>query len=137
MLKKHILVADDEQNTLLTMQFILEVANYRVVTAMDGQEALSKVLKAREDGDPVDLLITDVQMPGLTGLELMDELNRLEIDMPVLAVSGYGTSELVMKLMDRGCSKCLDKPIDDEELVKCVATLLERDRNDTVGEVKN
>ena len=135
--KRYILVADDEQNTLLTMQFILEVADYRVVTAMDGQEALSKVLKAREDGDPVDLLITDVQMPGLTGLELMDELNRLEINMPVLAVTGYGTSELVTKLMDRGCDKCLDKPIDEEELVECVAMLLEPDRNDTVGEVKN
>ena len=126
--RKHILVADDEQNTLMAMQFILEVADYRVTTAMDGQEALDKVLKAREDGDPVDLLITDVQMPGLTGLELMDELNRMETGIPVLAVTGYGTSDLVAKLMDRGCDRFLDKPIDDEELVECVAALLEQKR---------
>ena len=124
MYKKHILVADDEYNTLLTMQFILEVADYRVTTAEDGREALDKILKAREGGNPFDLLITDIQMPGLTGLELLDELSRLKINIPLLAITGYGNRELVTELIERGCDKCLDKPIDDEELVKCVAELL-------------
>jgi CheY-like chemotaxis protein len=124
MSRKHILVADDEYNTLLTMRFILEVADHRVTTAEDGREALDKILKAREGGSPFDLLITDIQMPGLTGLELLDELSRLKIDMPLLAITGYGNRELVMELIEKGCDKCLDKPIDDEELVKCVAELL-------------
>jgi phosphoserine phosphatase RsbU/P len=122
MSKKHILIADDEQNTLMTLQFILEVADYRVTTADNGREALDKVL---DSGSPVDLLITDIQMPGLTGLELMDELNRLKIGVPFLAITGYGNKELIAELTSRGCHKYLDKPIDEEELVECVAMLLE------------
>jgi CheY-like chemotaxis protein len=126
--KGHILVADDEQNTLLIMQFILEVAGYRVTTVRNGQEALSKIVEADQGDDPIDLLITDVQMPHLTGLELMDELNSLDIHIPLLAITGYRTRELVAKLMQRGCSRCLDKPIDDQELMECVDMLLEVNR---------
>ena len=126
--KEHILVADDEENTLLIMQFILEVAGCKVTTAGDGQEALSKIVEAGKGNDPVDLLITDVQMPKLTGLELMDELKRLDIHIPLLAITGYGAKELSAKLMEKGCSRCLDKPIEDQELAKCVAKLLEENR---------
>ena len=124
MSKKHILIADDEQNTLMTMQFILEVADYRVTTADNGKEALDKILVSRNANSPFDLLITDVQMPGLTGLELMDELNRLKIDVPFLAITGYGNKELIAELTSKGCDKYLDKPIDEEDLVECVAMLL-------------
>jgi len=125
MSKKHILIADDEQNTLMTMQFILEVANYSVTTADNGREALDRILVSSDTSSPVDLLITDIQMPGLTGLELMDELNRLKIDVPLLAITGYGNKELIAELTSRGCDKHLGKPIDEEELVECVAMLLE------------
>ena len=126
MSRKHILVADDEQNTLMTMQFILEVADYRVTTAENGQEALDDILESRNTDSPIDLLITDIQMPGLTGLELVDELNRLKMDIPFLVITGYGNSELEKELTDRGCDGCLDKPIDEEELVNSVARLLGR-----------
>ena len=125
MSRKHILVADDEQNTLMTMQFILEVANYRVTTAENGQEALDDILESRNTDSPIDLLITDIQMPGLTGLELIDELNRLNMRIPFLVITGYGNHELTAELTDRGCHGCLDKPIDEEELVNSVAMLLE------------
>ena len=126
MSRKHILVADDEQNTLMTMQFILEVADYRVTTAENGQEALDDILESRNTDSPIDLLITDIQMPGLTGLELVDELNRLKMDIPFIVITGYGNSELEKELTDRGCDGCLDKPIDEEELVNSVARLLGR-----------
>ena len=125
MSKKHILIADDEQNTLMTMQFILEVADYRVTTADNGRDALDKILVSRNANSPVHLLITDIQMPGLTGLELMDELNRLKIDVPFLAITGYGNKELIAELTSMGCDRYLDKPIDEEELVECLAMLLE------------
>ena len=107
------------------MQFILEVAGYGVTTAEDGREALEKIAEARDAGNPVDLLITDVQMPRLTGLELMDELICMKIDIPVLAITGYGTGELLANLMAKGCKRFLNKPVDDEELVECVAAIFE------------
>ena len=75
--RKHILVADDERNILHGLEFILEAANYKVTTAADGQEAFEQILAAKESYSPIDLLITDIRMPGLTGLQLIDELNRL------------------------------------------------------------
>lgn len=123
--KNHVLVVDDEQNMLLTMQFILEVAGYKITTAEDGQEALERILKARSNGNPVELLITDIQMPRLTGMELIDELNRLEIGIPVLVITGYGDEQMITELSRKGCDEYLDKPFDDERLVERVANLLE------------
>ena len=126
--KNHILVVDDEENMLLTMQFILEVAGYKITTAEDGQEALERILKARNNGNPVELLITDIQMPRLTGMELIDELNRLEIGIPVLVITGYGDEEMITELSSKGCDEYLDKPFDDENLVERVVNLLEGER---------
>ena len=123
--KNHILVVDDEQNMLLTMQFILEVAGYKITTAEDGQEALERILKAESNGNPVELLVTDIQMPRLTGMELIDELNRLEIGIPVLAITGYGDEQMITELSRKGCDEYLDKPFDDEDLVERVVALLE------------
>jgi sigma-B regulation protein RsbU (phosphoserine phosphatase) len=124
--KNHVLVVDDEENMLLTMQFILEVAGYKITTAEDGQEALERILKARRNGNPVELLITDIQMPRLTGMELIDELNRLEIVIPVLAITGYGDEQMITELSRKGCDEYLDKPFDDEDLVERVVALLEK-----------
>jgi CheY-like chemotaxis protein len=61
MSKKNILIADDEFNMLLTMQFILEVENYSVTTAENGEEALDKIIHRKDTKNPFDLLITDIQ----------------------------------------------------------------------------
>ncbi|MBC8228246.1 response regulator [bacterium] len=124
--KKHILVVDDEQNMLLAIQFILEVANYKVTTAQNGQEALNRVLEAKNSDNEIELLILDIQMPCLTGMELIDELNRLDINIPILVITGYGNNKLSIELMRKGCSEYLDKPFDDEELIRRIAMLLEK-----------
>ena len=124
--KKHILVVDDEQNMLLAIQFILEVANYTVTTAQNGQEALNRVLEAKNSDNEIELLILDIQMPCLTGMELIDELNRLDINIPILVITGYGNNKLSIELMRKGCSEYLDKPFDDEELIRRIAMLLEK-----------
>jgi DNA-binding response OmpR family regulator len=126
--KKHILVVEDEENMLHAMEFILEAADHKVTAAKSSQEALKKILAAKDESSPVDLLIADFQMPPLTGLELIDELNRLDIDMPVLVITGYGNKKLVVELRRRGCDEYLDKPFDDEELVKRVTMLLGKKR---------
>lgn len=126
MAKEHILVVDDEQNMLNTLAFILESANYQVTTAVEGRQALEEILAARENGRPVDLLITDLRLPGLTGLQLVDELNYLKIEIPVLVITAYGNRSLFRELMRTGCADCLDKPFDYKELVKRVDSLVEK-----------
>ena len=129
MAKVHILVVDDEQNMRNTLAFILETANYQVTTAAEGREALEEILAARENGRPVDLLITDIRLPGLTGLQLIDELNYLKIKIPVLAITAYGNRSLSLELIRIGCTDYLDKPFDYKELVKRVDSLLENRSN--------
>ncbi len=126
MVKEHILIVDDEQNMRNTLAFILETANYQVTTAAEGREALEEILEAREKGRPVDLLITDMRLPGLTGLQLIDELNYLKIKIPVLVITAYGDRSLFLELMRTGCADYLDKPFDYKELVKRVNLLVEK-----------
>ena len=122
--KEHILVVDDEQNMRNTLAFILETANYQVTTAAEGREALEEILAARENGRPVDLLITDFRLPGLTGLQLIDELNYLKVEIPVLVITAYGNRSLFLELKRTGCADYLDKPFDYKELVKRVDSLV-------------
>jgi len=120
--RKHILVVDDERNMLRTLEFILEAADYRVITAEDGRKAMEKILAARASELPIDLLILDIQMPGVTGMELIDDLNRLRIEIPVFVITGYGDKAMVVELLRRGCTEYLDKPFDDEEFLRRVAS---------------
>ena len=126
MAKEHILVVDDEQNMRNTLAFILETANYHVTTAAEGRSALEEILAAREGDRPVDLLITDFRLPGLTGLQLIDELNYLKIKIPVLVITAYGNRSLFLQLERTGCADYLDKPFDYKELVKRVDSLVEK-----------
>ena len=126
MAKEHILVVDDEQNMRNTLAFILETANYQVTTAAEGRSALEQILAAREGDRPVELLITDMRLPGLTGLQLIDELNYLKIKIPVLVITAYGDRSLLLELERTGCADYLDKPFDYKELVRRVDSLMEK-----------
>lgn len=124
--KKHILVVDDEQNMRNTLRFILQAANYKVTTAEDGQKALQEICDALENRNQIDLLITDIRLPGLTGLQLINELNHLKMKMPIFVITGYGDKGLVVELIRAGCADYLDKPFNRTEFVKRVGALFER-----------
>jgi len=120
---KRILVVDDEENMLRTVQFILESAGYRVLTARNGAEALERIRSHGGPGGTVDLILSDVQMPGLTGLELIDAIRGLGVRAPVLVMTGYGNREMAEELKRRGCGEFLDKPFEEEELLERVRSL--------------
>jgi|Deesub1362A_J573_1020465.scaffolds.fasta_scaffold00073_24 DNA-binding NtrC family response regulator len=123
---KHILVIDDEPHFRFAASVALRRAGYRTSEAEDGREALQRILEAQRKGEVFDLLVVDVQMPVMSGIELLDELNRNGISIPVFAVSGYGDKAMVVELMRRGCSEFLDKPFEPEEMVKRVDTILQK-----------
>jgi len=124
MSKQHILVVDDEKNFLATIDFILEAANYKVTLMEDGQKALDALLNYQKQNVMIDLLITDIRMPHLGGLELITKIRKLGISLPTLVITNHGSRELKRKLEKQQCVYCLDKPIDDDELLSNVAKLL-------------
>ena len=118
-----ILIVDDEQMIRELLVDILAAAgNYRLLTAANGEEALT-IFTNQE----VDLVLTDLRMPGVTGLELLAELRRIKEDVPVIILTGYGRREDVIEALRLGASNFLMKP-QEIKLVHKVASKVLRVR---------
>jgi two-component system C4-dicarboxylate transport response regulator DctD len=115
-----VLVVDDEANMLTTLQFILEGAGYRVSCVSTAAEALAVLDRAASHPS---LVITDVQMPGMTGPELLAELGRRRLRVPTLVITGYMNREMLEGLRRAGCEELLEKPFEEEDLLARVARL--------------
>jgi DNA-binding response OmpR family regulator len=107
------------------MEYILRAANYDVTTLTSSSEALQEMFAARKRSSPVDLLITDIQIPGLSGLELLAELRRQNIEIPTLVITADSNQNLQFELVRLRYDDILIKPFDEVELLAQVAQLLE------------
>ncbi|MFW6112718.1 MAG: sigma-54-dependent transcriptional regulator, partial [Thermodesulfobacteriota bacterium] len=118
-----ILVVDDEINYLTVMEALLGDEGYEVLTAPGGQDAL----KVAGTSD-VDLVLTDMKMPKMNGIELLGELKRLYPDLPVIMMTAYGTVEKAVEAMKTGAYDYILKPFKNEELLATIARALEYHR---------
>ena len=124
MAPKIILVVDDEPHMLDTIQFILQSNGYEALTARSGGEALKRLAGLRAEGRRVDLVLTDIQMPGPTGLELIELFRKSGEQAPVLVMTGYSDQETARRLRERGIEHFLDKPFEEEELLRRIRALV-------------
>jgi len=120
-MKKRILIVDDEKNILKVMVASLKREGYEVETAMSGEEAIGKAGANRYN-----LVITDYKLPGLNGLDLLQELRVRDKDLPVIILTAYGTIEKAVEAMKKGASNYLTKPINLDELTLVVKDAIER-----------
>ena len=123
--RKHILLADDEPGFRFSAGLALRIAGYRVTEAEDGMDALDGLIRLKEEGTPVDLLVTDLRMPNLSGTELVDALRRHGVPVPVFVVSGCGDPEALRELSAAGCVEYMEKPFQPPELVERIRSILE------------
>lgn len=123
---KHALVADDEKHTRVALSLILRKAGFRVTAVEDGLQALKTFVSARRQSTPFDLLIIDIQMPGLTGIELVEEIGKLGVTSPILLITGYRDIDRLAELSRRHCVEYAEKPFDPDELLQHVSRLLAR-----------
>ncbi|MEE4358956.1 MAG: SpoIIE family protein phosphatase [Desulfococcaceae bacterium] len=124
-MKKHIFIAEDEHFNRMSLKMILQMAGYEVSVAEDGQAALEMIEEMMQQGKQPDLLVTDIQMPLLTGMELIDALSARDIRIPVLVMTGFGDKEMLIELMRRGCSEYIDKPFEPDDITARVKSVLE------------
>jgi two-component system NtrC family response regulator len=115
-----ILVVDDEINYLTVMETLLNEAGYEVLTAGSAIEAV-KIAGASD----LDLVLTDMKMPKMSGIELLDELQRLYPDLPVIIMTAYGTVEKAVMAMKKGAFDYILKPFKNEEILVTIAKALE------------
>lgn len=119
--KKHVLVVDDELLLVRLNKRRLENEGYRVSVCTTSLDALDLVLK-----DPVkfDLLLTDLNMPGLSGIELIKNILQQVPTLPVIVLTGMKDSEIEKELDDLGVKALLEKPLIDDELIVAVGRVL-------------
>jgi DNA-binding NtrC family response regulator len=118
-----ILVVDDQKRQRETLVQVLEQWGHEVRQAEDGQTALVMV-----KGEPVDLILTDLRMPGLSGLELLEKCRELRPDIAVIVMTAYGTIEGAVEAMRKGALDFLTKPIDLDQLEVVVLRALDMGR---------
>lgn len=120
-MKTRILVVDDELSMREFISILLEREGYEVLTAADAATALERLAAS-----PVDLVISDVQMPGLNGLELLAKIRSSCPDTAVLLVTAYSTAEQAVEAMKLGAYDYLAKPFKVEEIKVLVRNALEK-----------
>jgi two-component system response regulator FlrC len=111
-----ILIVEDDPSLSEALSDTLEIAGYRTISAGDGREALARLAES-----PVRLVISDVQMPKLNGLSLLERIKAVYPDVPVLLMTAYGTIENAVQAMQAGACDYLVKPFAAEALVEQVA----------------
>jgi two-component system cell cycle sensor histidine kinase/response regulator CckA len=116
-----ILVVDDEQDILNIVEAALHREGYSVVQARDGDMALEVFQKVSV---PIDLLLTDVVMPGISGPMLVDRMLALQPSLPVLFMSGYDDRQIVQRYVLKEGFALLPKPFSLETLCQKVNDLL-------------
>lgn len=114
-----ILVADDEKSIRLTVAQALSSQGYEVATAVDGSTALER-LKAT----PTDLLLLDIQMPGMDGLEVLQKAIAQQPSLKVVMVSAHGSLDNAVDAMKLGAVDYLQKPFTPSELRELVSRVL-------------
>ncbi len=118
-----ILVVDDEESIRDLLRLVLTGEGYSVITANDGKEAI-EYLEAQR----FDLVITDLVMPRVNGVEVLRAAKRIDPNYPVMVITGYPSVETVTKLVRLGAGDYLTKPFNIDVVRVTVAKLLEMGR---------
>ena len=121
--KGRILFIDDDKAGREVALFNLRRAGYEVTPASDGQEAISFF-----SPETVDVVITDVKMPGLSGIEVLRRVKKLAPEIPVLVITAFGNVETAVEAMKEGAYDFIGKPFHRDQLLLSVGKALERRR---------
>ena len=117
----NILVCDDDKDIVEAIEIYLTQEGYRILKAYDGQEALKKVKELHPD-----ILITDIKMPVMNGIELLHRLHSLRLQCDVIFISGFDDYSFVREAMKSGAVDYLLKPISEDELFAQIDSFLKR-----------
>jgi len=118
-----ILIVDDEKNYLIVLGALLGSEGYEIVTSENGHTALKVV----QEGD-IDLILTDMKMPGMSGMELLEHAKKTKPEVPVIMMTAYGTIEMAVEAMKKGAYDYITKPFENEELKLTIHKALENYR---------
>ena len=120
---ERILIAEDDPDLRDLLQDELEDAGYDTAICVNGHKALEQIEKSNEQ---VDLLLTDIRMPGLGGDELLSRVRVTRPEVPVIVITAFGSVEQAVDLVKAGAFQYLTKPFDTGDLLRTVSNALEK-----------
>src|SRR5215468_2804995 len=123
--KSRILVVDDEAAIRESLRVTLEYGQmYEVIAAATGQEGL-----ALAEREAPDLVLLDIKMPGMDGIDVLTRLHSMSESLPVIMISGHGTTSTAVEAIKKGAVDFLDKPFDStDRLLVTIANALDYGR---------
>jgi two-component system, NtrC family, nitrogen regulation response regulator NtrX len=124
-----ILVIDDERSIRNTLKDILEYEKYEVDLAEDGKKGLEMVKQTEYD-----IILCDIKMPGMDGIEVLEQMNTLAPDSPVVMISGHGNIDTAVESIKKGAYDFIEKPLDLNRLLITIRNAM--DKSTLVNETK-
>lgn len=124
-----ILVIDDEKPIRNTLQEILEYEDHQVEIASDGFEGLEKAKESKYD-----IILCDIKMPNMDGIEVLEKLEDVSPDVPVVMISGHGSVETAVEALKKGAYDFIEKPLELNRLLVTIRNALEK--KDLIVETK-
>ena len=112
-------VVDDDEAMRDSMAFLLRAENFQVQTYADAADFLAALPQIK-----VGCVVTDVRMPGMSGIELLQRLRELKVSLPVIVVSGHGDVPLAVEAMKTGALDFIEKPFDDDVFLRAIRLAL-------------
>jgi DNA-binding response OmpR family regulator len=127
-----ILLAEDEKKLALAMKTAIGEYFHKFIVTHDGEEALKAYHKHMPN-----IVITDILMPKLTGLELMQEFRKVDDDLPIIILSAHSDSDKLLKAIDLGVTKYFIKPVDPDELLEYISLLIPKIKKKKIIKLKD
>jgi FixJ family two-component response regulator len=118
-----IAVVDDDPSVRRGLERLIRSVGWKAETFASAQEFLARV-----GGEGPSCVVLDLQLPGLTGLELQKQMAEVGLDIPIVFLTGHGDIPASVKAMKAGAMEFLTKPVDEEALVTAIQEAIERDR---------
>jgi two-component system NtrC family response regulator len=107
-----VLIVDDEKNYPLILSAILEEEGFETFTANSGHKALEIL-----ENTDIDLVLTDMKMPSMDGIELLERIKDKDQDLPVIMMTAHGTVDKAVEAMQKGAYSYILKPFDNDQLI--------------------
>ena len=122
-MKPTILVIDDDPVDIKALAFLLESWDYHVILSRSGEEGLAVVASV-----PVDVVVADVRMPGMSGIDVVEAVEKQEPGLPIILITGHGDVRTAVQAMKIGAFDYVIKPPNEDEFKLIVARALEHSR---------
>jgi len=121
--KGKILIVDDEKEVREVIRIHLDVNGYNILEAENGEDAIN-ILRSEDNMVNVGLILCDIRMPKVNGIECIDFLRQEAPSIPIVVVTGYPDTEMATKLMKKGVKDYLVKPVERQKLLETVEQLV-------------